>query len=342
MTEQSQRAPRASRKKKGGLPATLDELVRGLATMSPAATPSAVDQTLLPMLRSPRIPRSEAEAVTTVAERLRELDPAWRARLLLVLESYGDSGSDIAKRLQAPLINQAREAIGFPSAADDAIDGWIRSRLSECEATPCLAPVLICLLPLADETWWSRVVINLLRRWSGGELSVDAPKPRELRKALTLIGQDRRPARGALALVQAEIAEHVGTKKALADVTEHRDRLVETNRRLSEERARLEAEGAVLRERVDALEADVRQLEDQAERTRRDAKQEVAQSVVHGDNRIGRLAFRVTSVLARETEEIKLYLERGEPNVTGALRRVTELERLRDEVRAIRDEGETG
>jgi hypothetical protein len=79
-------------------------------------------------------------------------------------------------------------------------------------------------------------------------------------------------------------------------------------------------------------------LEEEADRTRRDARQEVAQSVVHGDNRLGRLAFHVTQVLDRETEELKLYLARSEPNVAGALKRLGELERLRDEVRALRDE----
>lgn len=342
MTNPTGQLTRRRRKKRDGLPATLDELVGALEVMPPAATPSAVDQTLLPTLRSPRVPREQAEAATAVAERLRDLDPTWRARLLLALESFGESGSDAAKRLQGPLITQAREAVGFPSAADDALDGWIRSQQSEWTTTLSLAPVVICLLPLADQPWWSRVVINLLRRWSGGELSVDPPKPNELRKAMTLIGPDARPARGALALVQAEIAAHVGTKKKLADATGHRDRLVQTNQRLSAEKQRFAVEGASLRERLDALEADVRRLEEEAERTRRDARQEVAQSVVHGDNRLGRLAFRVTNVLDRETEEMKLYLERSEPNVAGALRRIGELERLRDEVRAIRDEGETG
>lgn len=333
--------PARGRKKGKSLPASLPDLVKALEASKPATNPSAVDQTLLPLLRSPRIPPDEADAARSLVERIAELDPTWRARLALVLESDTENPSDISKRLAGPLVAQARAAIDFPAGPDDSLDGWIRARVpKEWNTAVHLAPLAIALAPLAHEPWWSEVTKTLLRRWSGAPYSVDIPMPGELRKVLTLIAHDPRPARGALALAQAEHASHIQTRKQLVDTAEHRDRLVDTNRNVTSERDRLQRENAGLRERVDSAEAEGKRLRELAERARRDAEQEVAQSSVHGDNRVGRLAFRVTSVLDRETEELKLYLERSEPNVAGALRRLAELERLRDEVRLIRDEAD--
>jgi hypothetical protein len=275
----------------------------------------------------------------SAAEKLAELDPTWRARFSLVLESYSEDPSPAAKRLSSMLVRQAAAAIDFPRPADASIDTWIRARIArEWTTAVQLAPLAISLLPLAEEDWWPRVVTSLLRRWSGGDLSVDRPNPRELRKALLLIANDPRPARGALALAQEEVADHTRTKKEFQDVQAHRDRLLETNHGWSGDIERLKRENADLRGRLEHAEGEVVRMQGEADRAVRDASQEVRQSTIHGDNRVGRLAFRVTNVLDRETEELKLYLERREPNITGALRRVGELERLRDEVRAIRDE----
>jgi hypothetical protein len=256
-----------------------------------------------------------------------------------VLESFGDKPSDLARLITGQLVDQAKAAIDFPSQPDRSLDGWIRARVpKEWNTAAQLAPLTMALAPLAEETWWPEVIGTLLRRWSGAQLSVDPPEPKDLRKAVTLISQDPRPARGAIALNQAEIAAHIKTKGLLLETTERREQLIAINRDVTAERDSLRQDKAALSQQLEAAKADVSRFRAVAEQTRRDARQEVAQSSVHGDNRVGRLAFQVTTVLEREIEELKLYLERAEPNVAGALRRVGELERLREDVRVIRDE----
>jgi chromosome segregation ATPase len=200
------------------------------------------------------------------------------------------------------------------------------------------------LLPLLDEDPdfpFVPTIELLLARWSGHERSVQPPDGKDLRRVFTLIGDDRRPARAALALVQAEVAQAVSLRKELATLHQRLDDIREISRRRGEELQRSTGQAADLRQEVDTLQGEVRRLTDELQGARADARLELAQSSTEASNEIGRLISRVSAVLDRELEELRLYLDRPKPNVVDALARIAELERLREEIRQAGGERQT-
>ncbi len=293
---------------------------------------------IVSMLSSLREPFSAADgAIPRVAATVARSDTSWTTRLQLAFR-LRTGKIEFQRRLALHLRQEARRATAYPSAEQEMewsdIADWLTRSLKtdEKSETSKLPPaaLLTAMLPNAELPIFPDAVAMLL------DLAVERRATRDPSAEFVVSAVDlfkrsspgMKSAAPILHLLQPFLvrAREAATRenRLKSEITKEKTAVDQLTVKVEE----LSQELRGSRERANKLQARVSELEAQLQADRNTFEVRRNEDRIRAETELDRLRTQVRNTIVQGTTEIKLYLERGSPNVEDALARVEILERF--------------
>jgi hypothetical protein len=293
------------------------------------------------LIASGEIEKLDAAAAADICEALAPVDKTWSARLRLIFNRDTPERTPIVAAVARAAIAQARRVTSFPDPASaDAVLAWARRPRAGKDSLDKTGARLAAIWPVLSDPASPELIVEILKRatnfdWMLGEEEAEAQtrKRRYVAAFASSSFEVDQAARGALALVQHYASHAAASARRAADAERKAKELIDINASIASDRARLRVDTSRLSDEVAKLRSTLRSLERELDQLRSDAQHREAAVTFEGVSELNRLRGRVSRVLQREVEELRLYLDRPEPNAEGAMTRVAVLERLIDELK---------
>jgi hypothetical protein len=278
------------------------------------------------------------EDVAAVATALARVDSDWSLRLAVLMRGLPNRKSEFSLSLHQLIVQEARAASIYPGRPVESREAgriyreWSSGATRGSAAGLSTPLVLVSMWPDRNASWFAQIALDMLGATS--RLGKSDPAQAAADIAIRALGdsKNRRLAEGIAALLAAGLAA--------------RDRALLEGRLSAEEterarRARVHAED-VLSEReaalrsamndLDVARSKVALLEAELDTTRQAAAEDVLGVRTASTNEVARLRAKVLGVLRHEGEQLRLYLDRAQPNVGQAVARLRFLDELRSDL----------
>lgn len=294
---------------------------------APAAVKSALrisDSAMIPTLQ-----RDELAVALDV------YDPGWVARFSFAVGTNA-KGTGARRLLAETFVDVAKRRLEFPALqGDDMLDAqnvleWAsgQGRLAGLGRTSTVAQPALALWPSRDRSFFADAFLLLLGGWtraSGESWSAE----RFLTAAATIVRSGKAGrTRAASALALCQVASRA-RKRAETD----RAAAVQALDRTRERAVAAEATASVTEAERDSLAARLAESEEARAKEVADHNNAVREQRVGIENTVGVLRSRVLRVVSHEAEQLRLYLDRPDPNAEAALMRVKLLEELASDLK---------
>jgi hypothetical protein len=318
----------------------LTERLESLKRKSSKATPA---KDMLALFRTAEPFESSLEHVQRTAAALHELDGSWAVQLQIVA-SVIDAPTSPFRPLGQNLVHDARRRSCLPDPLPEstparvaALVDWIRRSLKAGSGRD-RAPAAMLMTALwldRNAEGFSDVVVALLEAWTGVDRTIRG-SGETARAVASLIAAGAAGRKRGRALFSLILHEQNKTRR----VTDDRDRALgeaaaatAAQQQLAVDAARARDEVHELAAMLAAARADVSRLQAELKEARHDADNQLRETHTRAANDVGGLRRKVVDVLAIETEEMRLYLDRPTPNAEDAIACVGNLEKLLDSLR---------
>jgi hypothetical protein len=310
------------------------EILRNLAAV--ASRPGAAKTPHVLAAMRAREPLSLAQTeVEEIVDRLSQLDRTWLAQLAIVVKGLPKRQTSAARSVRAALIDRAKRESGFPRDQGDPADvaGWVLAWVARVVGRgPDQRPAPMVALTLIDqnrESYYADALLACLEAWAGVSRKLfDAT-----RYETAVLGLLTAPGAAGARRAKASMALVAHLQRARDVAARDRDEIEQQLARARGQLTDLERSRDARMDREGELVTEVKRLTRQLELAREETTNTTREGEAAARNSIGRIRTSVLAVLDLETEQIRAYIDRRDPNVAGALASLQHIEKLRDDLR---------
>jgi hypothetical protein len=307
-------------------PKSAAEIIERLSTVSvPGKTVSAASVHRLFRTKS-RMPTSASER-EALRDQLRVVDPTWEVRAAIVTHGYPELAPASTATLGYDLAIEARQVTAYPSSglADAiAIQRWIdtlwrANSRPGARVMPWIA--LVALWPDRHLPGFARSLGTLISGPISNRRATSAPPIEQLGADLTEAPKGAR----LLGEVNSIIQPFAESDSRISELEGELEAALKRN-------AATRAEVSDLEQRAASLQAQVSSHKTRADEAERgltsglsDAERRLAETAGRASQAHAKTAKTYGPEVAALASDIRMYLDRSEPNVDGALQRVDDL-----------------
>jgi hypothetical protein len=302
------------------------ELISGATATKPAA--------LLRMLRVGTVGPWNRDDVTELARLLESVDPDWSLRLQVLQRGLPTRRGEFSTLLHDAISRGAQQTTSYPSTpanaseAEGAFTAWALGSLNGTPGAPPSA-IVAAIWPDRKAAWFPQVALAILSAWSTKDKARRKTDIGGLTVRMFTTPSGRSRAAELAAMLAPTVARRdeaiASSKEATAMAERARHARFGAEEDLRRVRTEIDTLGADLRAATGSIE----QLRQELERVEMTAANDLLAATTRAANEASKQKATVVGVLSHELEQIRLYLERANPNVGDAIARLRYLDQLR-------------